>query len=110
MNQLAVSDAEGRLSIYDSEHFDADPITIDRASESGGVWAIVYSPDGTTLATGGDDHLVRLWDPVTGRELTRLKGHESKVHAVAFSPDGQTLASGDFTGKILLWHAGEMSQ
>jgi WD40 repeat protein len=33
---------------------------------------VVFSPDGKTLATGGADGLVILWDPIAGKELGRL--------------------------------------
>jgi hypothetical protein len=39
-----------------------------------GVSAIAYSPDGRELAAGESDGTVRVWDLVTGRELTRPPG------------------------------------
>jgi WD40 repeat protein len=69
------------------------------------VNAIAYSPDGRTLISGCDDHLVRLWDAASGKELRRFRGHSYRVVAVAFSPDGKAVASaapgGDQT--IRLW-------
>lgn len=38
----------------------------------GNIGPMVFSPDGKTLATGAADGTVRLWDPLTGRELARL--------------------------------------
>jgi WD40 repeat protein len=58
------------------------------------VVAVAFSPDGKTLATGGYDKSIRLWDVPSGRIRHALEGHEGKVTAVAFSPDGTTLASG----------------
>src|SRR5579863_2573504 len=46
------------------------------AHEKGARFA-VYAPDGRTLATGGTDQSVRLWDVATGKEKGVLGRHES---------------------------------
>src|SRR5262245_19944491 len=51
------------------------------------------SPDGQRLAAGGSDHMVRVWDAATGKELLALKGHTKEVTSVVFSADGKRLAS-----------------
>jgi WD40 repeat protein len=63
---------------------------------------LTFAPDGKTLAGGGWDHTVRLWDVATGEERGVLRG-DMAVMAVAFSPDGQLLASGDLGGTVTLW-------
>jgi WD40 repeat protein len=88
------------------------------------VESVAFSPDGRTLATGGDDGAVVLWDitdrtkPVrigqplfadgTGSALTDT----SAVFSIAFSPDGHTLVTGGgeldldigtHDGSVVLW-------
>ena len=69
----------------------------------GPVFAMALSPDGTQMATGGDDSTVRVWDVATGSERVALRGHEGGVSAVAFSPDGTWLVTGEYFGPVRIW-------
>ncbi|MBV9958469.1 MAG: PD40 domain-containing protein, partial [Acidobacteria bacterium] len=69
----------------------------------GAVLSVAVSPDGQYVASGGMDHLVKLWRVSDGSLVATMSGHFDKVNAVAFSPDGQTLASASHDRSIKLW-------
>lgn len=65
--------------------------------------AIVFSPDGTLVAAGGLDSVVRVWEVSSGREIQKLSGHALAINTVDFSPDGKMLVSGSEDGSSRIW-------
>ncbi len=68
----------------------------------GTVAAVVFLPDGRTLASGSHDGTVRLWDIETKREVHRFPERVA-CHSLAISPDGRLLAAGRGDGAIIVW-------
>jgi WD40 repeat protein len=99
---LFSGDYAGRLLAWPVE--DDTPAAV-RTIEAhrGWVRALAVSPDGKTLATCGNDHLVKLWSIPECQSLAELIGHENHVYNVAFHPDGQHLVSADLKGIVKVW-------
>ncbi len=66
---------------------------------SGPALFLVFSPDGKTLAAGGEDTEVHLWDASSGKLEPTLRSHTDAIDWIAFSRDGRTMftASRDTT-------------
>jgi WD40 repeat protein len=69
------------------------------ADHEADVWFSVFAPDGQTLATGGSDQVVRLWDPQTGAGRATLAAPR-ELRAAVYSPDGKWLATGCSNGVV----------
>jgi len=73
------------------------------------VNSIVYSPDGSTLASCSKDKTIKLWDINSGEVKNTLTGHSDSVSSIAFSPDGSTLASCSHDNTIKLWKSANLN-
>lgn len=66
------------------------------------LYALDISPDGTRVATGTEDGIIRLYDTRRWDLVFEMPAHRSYIYSIRFSPDGTMLAtaSGDTTVKI----------
>ena len=68
-----------------------------------------FNPDGGTLAAGGEDGNIQIWDVEEGSDSygqrldPPLTGHQSGVLGLSYTPDGKNLVSSGEVGTILFW-------
>jgi WD40 repeat protein len=72
----------------------------------GWVRCLAFAADGKTLATGGEDCTIRLWDLHSGNKQTILSDHTGDILSIAFSPDSTQVASASKDGSVRLWDVG----
>lgn len=53
------------------------------------IYALATNVHGNILATGSPEKVVRLWDPKSGKRITKLTGHTDNIRALLISDDGQ---------------------
>jgi WD40 repeat protein/tRNA A-37 threonylcarbamoyl transferase component Bud32 len=69
------------------------------------VHAVAWSPDGSKLASGGDDRVVHVWEAATGNHLLSYREHTRAIRAMMWSPDGTLIASGSANQIGHVWQA-----
>ncbi|QDV49500.1 WD40 repeat domain-containing protein [Gimesia fumaroli] len=93
---------EGKLAWWDLASDQPTPKHLIDAHK-GFVRGVSLSPDGTLVATAGNDRLVKIWSVKTARLIRTLAGHEHQVYNVMFHPGGRYLISGDLRGNLKQW-------
>src|SRR5262249_42142586 len=97
---LVVADrAEGAGRRYDRPGREAPTL----GGSVGAVLPLAASPDGSTLASGGQDDSVCVWEVSTGAVRSLLRGHDKPVRGVRFGPDGKTLFTASEDGLLKVW-------
>lgn len=102
---------DGAAQVWDAAN--GDNILYYRDHGTTPVNTVAWRADSTHLAIGLDnaifggaeDHVILIWDGVTGKTLLTCRGHNDDVLAVAWAPDGSRFTSGseDHTAKV--WDA-----
>ena len=101
MRGVAFACVQGEIHLWDvlTQQPRGGPLTF----PSDEIKSLAFSPDGKTLASGGN--YIILWDIKTGQirgKLTRYIDSPEVFH-LAFSPDGKILASAGTEDNVILW-------
>ncbi|KAF8469164.1 hypothetical protein BDZ91DRAFT_87629 [Kalaharituber pfeilii] len=67
----------------------------------GSVYALAHG--GGIIASGGPESVVRLWDPRTGKAVTKFVGHTDNIRAILVSEQGDYILSASSDTTIKLW-------
>ncbi|KAI8069275.1 WD40-repeat-containing domain protein [Gongronella butleri] len=72
-------------------------------SSKSSIYAMAVNPTGSLLVTGSPEKVVRVWDPRSGKRISKLTGHTDNIRALLISDDGQYVLSGSSDSTIKLW-------
>jgi WD40 repeat protein len=108
--KLAIANWQGYVFLWDySLQQDnvkpGDPGVIKWRAHTKPVTQVAFSADGMTLATGSEDHTVKLWNVVTQREMITFRHQTSPIFGIQFSSDGRMLATLGRDNKIFFYTA-----
>ncbi len=74
------------------------------------IMAAAFTPDGNTLATGGADERLVLWDVRKRVSLWSRRSDFMAITSLAFTPDGRTLLTSSYDQTIRSWIRAEPSR
>ncbi len=80
--------APGEIIFWDSESGEK---TFSLSGHAGGIGAIAFSPDGKTLASGGLDKTIKIWNLADHKLKNTFEGYGQWIFSLAFFPDGKRL-------------------
>ncbi|MBZ0273463.1 WD40 repeat domain-containing protein [bacterium] len=103
-SRVAVSDGEGLVHVFDLAR---NTKVAEFPGNEGGTLYLAYAPGGRHLATGGEDAMVRLFDPETLRPNGTPLEHGNDVTSLSFDATGERLLSCGDDGFVRYWNVRE---
>ena len=79
-------------------------VTLEKADKP--LRAIAFSPDGKTLAVGGDDGILRVYEVESGKNTFTGQPRNARIERVAFSPKGKLIGVADMAGLVAVYAPG----
>lgn len=95
---LAVATIHGQVMLYDSQSLD---LLWSHHAHTDLAGALAFTPDGKRMVSASRS--VALWEPRSGNQILKLRGHHAIVSEIVFTDDDQTMVSSDSEGVLKIW-------
>jgi WD repeat-containing protein 48 len=69
----------------------------------GSIYSLSIGGEGAILASGGPESVVRVWDPRSGKRITKFVGHTDNVRSILVSEQGSMVLTASSDTTIKLW-------
>ncbi|MBD2481385.1 AAA-like domain-containing protein [Planktothrix sp. FACHB-1365] len=101
---LVTVNTKGLVQLWELDNGNSLPLKLFRTwkAHQAPLFAVAITPDGQTIASGGDDKTIKIWN-LDGKLLQSINAHKERIWQLAFSQDGQLLASASQDGTVKLW-------
>ena len=87
----------GQLLVWE---WQSETYVLKQQGHTSGMNCLAYSPDGSVVATGGEDAKVKLWNTNSGFCFVTFTEHESSVAGICFTPNGKVVLSASLDGTV----------
>jgi WD40 repeat protein len=100
-NSLAAACGDGKVYICDGTTLRTLSVY---KGHTKSVRAVAWSPNGSYIASGGEDYTVQIWATTPNASaITTYRGHSNTINALAWSPNGLQIASGSSDRTVQIW-------
>jgi len=87
----------GQLLVWE---WQSETYVLKQQGHSMSMVSVSYSPDGSLLATAGEDAKIKLWNTQSGFCFVTFSEHESSVTGLVFTPSGKVVLSSSLDGTV----------
>lgn len=87
----------GQLLVWE---WQSETYVLKQQGHSMSMTTLAYSPDGSLLATAGEDSKIKLWNTLSGFCFVTFSEHESGVTGLTFTPSGKVVLSSSLDGTV----------
>jgi len=106
-NSFVSADMEGFLNMWLLFYDEKEELCIHQVSmqrHKNDIEQVTFSPGQIQrIVSGGADHILHLYDGLTGDLIKKMEGHKSDISKIVYSKCGRLLVSGDYKCQLILW-------